>query len=66
MNVPAGTFQACKVITRLQQSSDLGGRMPDAYNIRWSAVGSGTTLKSESNSFLIELLSATINGEPVQ
>ena len=61
VTVPAGTFEACKFIDAVTTP---GGT---ATTTTWLAVGSGLTLKSEDGSGkLTELVSASINGIPVQ
>ncbi|WP_370308296.1 hypothetical protein [Sinimarinibacterium flocculans] len=63
VTVPAGTFNACKFTEDATATFD--GQTSTSTATTWMAVGSGQFLKSVSEGDTNELVSASINGEPV-
>ncbi|MGB1562053.1 MAG: hypothetical protein ACPHN2_11195 [Sinimarinibacterium flocculans] len=63
VTVPAGTFNACKFTEDATATFD--GQTSTSTATTWMAVGSGQFLKSVSEGDTNELISASINGEPV-
>lgn len=65
ITVPAGTFNTCRFETT-GTTTTLGTTTAAALSINWLTVNSGVSIRTESAGDISELVSGTINGNPIQ
>lgn len=64
VNVPAGTFDACRIETT--SKTNVLGTVSTVVSTNWISVGSGVSVKAEASGDITELVSGTINGVAIK